>query len=89
MDKIKAELTAITEKHESDVNMKLNKTNDPDSYWGKMEILLESRNAHYNEITNYPIEFVSDLDSGERHNIETIKRSCLSRFDDFLRAVRV
>lgn len=86
MDKIKDELTAITENHESDVNEKLKIT---DSYWDKMAILLESRNAHYNEITNYPIEFVSDLDSGERYNIETIKRSCLSRFDDFLRAVRV
>ena len=89
MDKIKAELTAITEKYEIDVNAKINKTDDSDSYWDKMGILLESRNSHYNEITNYPIESASDLDNNERYNIEIIKRSCLSRFDDFLKTVRV
>lgn len=89
MEKIKKELTEITEKHESVVNARLNKINKTDSYWEKMEILLELRNSHHKEITNYTIEYVSDLDNSETYNIEIIKRSCLSRFDDFLRHVPV
>ena len=89
VEKIKKELTRITEKHESVVNAKLNKINKTDSYWEKMEILLESRNSHHKEITNYTIEHVSDLDNSETYNIEIIKRSSLSRFDDFLRHVPV
>ena len=89
MEKIKKELTEITEKWEKYVETNIEKTNNPDSYWKNMELLLLSRNSHHKEITNYNIEYMSDPDNKERQYIETIKRDCFIRFYDFSKAVRL
>ena len=85
MDKIKAELTAITEKYEIETKAKLAATNDTDSYLDKIEILLQSGRTHHDKIVGYIIDNVGDLSSDEKYYIETAKRQCLSRFETFLK----
>jgi hypothetical protein len=87
MDKIKAGLSAITEKYKKDVSSKLDRRGEPDTLPRNLELLAKSRNAHYDEIMNYPIKFIADLDSNEKQELENFTRTLLVDFDEFLKVV--
>lgn len=87
MNKIKNELTAITEKYKKDVYDKFDRSNEPDSVGRNRELILESRAAHHEEIIKYPSKYSTDLDINEKHEIEEFIRTCMVDFDRFLNTV--
>jgi len=89
LEKIKAELNAISDKWENYVKTNIKKTEDNIYYWNNMKLLLQSIDDHSIEITKYKNKYISYFDDKERQYIETIIRDCLVRFDKFSRAVKL
>lgn len=87
MDKIKAELTAITEKYKKLVRENWNRKNEPDSLGLNYELMKMSQSNLKSELLENGGKYSNILDRNESHEIKEVIRTLLVDFDEFLSVV--